>query len=139
MGALQSSTSEEAKFVQMYFIKNIQEQTERRCNVIQNLDRKIVARLQAMLHEHNELINSFKTALEKEGLDDDVRIVIRADKIPGQHKGTTNAPTCNEVAVLLTNQKAGRRDIVLQRRSDNPNDLTLIDSGHAKYDALHFY
>ena len=67
-----------------------------------------------------------------------MRIVIRADKVHNLHKGTTNAPTCNEVAVLLTNQKAGHRDIVLQRRSDNPNDLTLIDSGHAKYDSLQY-
>ena len=72
MGALQSEKNENAKFAQMYFIKNAHDQTERRCNVIKNLDRAIVADLQAMLHRHNELIHGFKTALEKEDLGDEV-------------------------------------------------------------------
>ena len=38
MGALQANRSGEEKFVQMYFIKNIKEQADRRCTVVQNLD-----------------------------------------------------------------------------------------------------
>ena len=137
MGALEASKEGDEKFLQIYFIGNHEEQTDRRCAIIQDLDREIVRELQEMLHQHNDLINGFKTALEKENLDEDVQIVIRADaKAPGQHKGTMNAPTTNEVAVLLTNEKAGKRDIVLQKKSGDPNSLTLIDSGHRKYDAL---
>ena len=58
--------------------------------------------------------------------------------MPGQRKGTVNAPSANEVAVLLTDADAGKRDIVLQRRSSNPNDLTIIDSLHRKYDSLQY-
>ena len=69
---------------------------------------------------------------------EDVKIVIRTERVPGQHKGTVNAPSANEVAVLLTDADAGKRDIVLQRRSSNPNDLTIIDSLNAKYDTLQY-
>ena len=138
MGALEASKEGDEKFVQIYFIGNHEEQADRRCAIIDDLDREIVADLQEMLHQNNDLIKGFKTALEKENLDEDVKIVIRAERVPGQHKGTTNAPTVNEVAVLLTNEKAGKRDIVLQRRSNDPNSLILIDSGHRKYDALQY-
>ena len=136
MGALEASKEGEEKFVQIYFIKSAEEQTDRRCQVITNLDRQVVADLQEMLHQHNDLIKGFKTALEKENLDEEVQVIVRAERIPGQHKGTLNAPKVNEVAVLLANQKAQKRDIVLQRRSNDPNSLTLIDSSHKAYDAL---
>ena len=109
MGPLMNTRDEESKFIQMYFINNMEDQADRRCTVIPNLDKEIVVGLQAMLHEHNQLIHSFKTALEDESFDDEVRIVLRSERVPGQHKGTVNTPKTNEVAVLLANQKAGKR------------------------------
>ena len=139
MGPLMNRRDEESKFIQMYFINNMADQADRRCTVIPNLDKEIVVGLQAMLHEHNQLINSFKTALEDENFDDEVHIVLRSERVPGQHKGTVNAPKTNEVAVLLANQKAGKRDIVLKVRSnDMANDLKIIDAGHVKYDSLQY-
>ena len=72
MGALEPSREKDEKFIQIYFIKNLEDQTDRRCNVIQNLDREVVQDLQGMLHRHNHLIREFKTALENENLSDDV-------------------------------------------------------------------
>ena len=139
MGPLTNRRDEESKFIQMYFINNMEDQADRRCRVIPNLDKEIVVGLQAMLHEHNALINSFKMAIEDENFDDEVHIVLRSERVPGQHKGTVNAPKTNEVAVLLADQKAGKRDIVLKVRSnDTANDLKIIHAGHVKYDSLQY-
>ena len=138
MGPVTNRRDEESKFIQMYFINNMQAQADRRCTVIPNLDKGIVVELQAMLHEHNRLINCFKSAMEDENLDDEVQIVLRSERVPGQHKGTVNNPTTNEVAVLLANQKAGKRDVVLKVRSNEANQLKIIDAGHVKYDSLQY-
>ena len=137
LGSLQAPVGATPGFLQIYFTTASQEANERLKN-FSDLDRDIVEGLQTMLHENNSLIQSFKTALETNPTDE-ARIVIKADKTPaGKHKGRFNAPTTNEVAVLLVNQEAGRRDIVLKLRSNDPKDIQIIDSGHRKYDALQY-
>ncbi|KAL8574075.1 hypothetical protein ACOMHN_065329 [Nucella lapillus] len=54
-----------------------------------------------MLHETNTYVASFKTALEKM-TGPEYRVVIRHDKAPAEeHPRRFNAPTSDEVAVLI--------------------------------------
>lgn len=49
---------------------------------------------------------------------DDYVFVIRADKTPAyQHKRRDNAPTINEVAIVIVNKVYDSRSIVLHRRN----------------------
>jgi hypothetical protein len=47
----------------------------------------------------------------------DYKVVIRADKQPaGTHERTFNAPTIDEVAILIVGENVETRDIVLTHR-----------------------
>ena len=57
-----------------------------------------------MLHGCNSYVQSFKTALEKITLPEH-RVVIRPDRAPaGEHARRFNAPTVDEVAVLIAGE-----------------------------------
>ncbi|XP_034140605.1 uncharacterized protein LOC117591447 [Drosophila guanche] len=78
----------------------------------------------------------FMTALERMP-SDDYKVVIRADKRPaGTHERTFNAPTINEVAILIVGENLETRDIVLTRR--NTGQLQRIYETHHSYDALQY-
>ena len=71
------------------------------------------------------------TALERMATDD-YKVVIRADKRPtGTHERTFNAPTIDEVAILIVGENLERRDIALARR-----DTGQIQ--HRSYDTLQY-
>jgi hypothetical protein len=90
-----------------------------------------------MLHSINPYVHSFKVA--KDLLCDheqQYKVVIHADRRPsGEHRGRCNAPTCDEVAVLMVTEEHGKRDIIL-RKCDNT--LTRIAETHRSYDALQY-
>ncbi|KIH60924.1 hypothetical protein ANCDUO_08810 [Ancylostoma duodenale] len=66
---------------------------------------------------------------------DEYKVVIRADKRPrGEQERRFNAPTFNEVAVVMAGEHE-RRDIVIQRRSEG---LQCISETHRSYDALQY-
>ncbi|UYV61741.1 hypothetical protein LAZ67_1006243 [Cordylochernes scorpioides] len=114
---------------------SIKGQTDRRCQQIQGVRRNIVQGLQRMLHQHNLLVQQFKTALENLP-SDAYRVVVNADSTPpGQHPRRYNAPTANEVAVVLTGNQFGSRDIVLHQRD---NLLQHVSNTHRFYDALQY-
>ncbi|UYV75392.1 hypothetical protein LAZ67_13000113 [Cordylochernes scorpioides] len=88
-----------------------------------------------MLHQHNLLVHQFETALENLP-SDAYRIVVNADRTPpGQHPRRYNAPTANEVAVVLAGNQFGSRDIVLRQRD---NLLQHVSDTHRFYDALQY-
>ncbi|XP_071043086.1 uncharacterized protein [Parasteatoda tepidariorum] len=65
-----------------------------------------------------------------------LRQVIKADKVPyGEHTGTYNVPTVNEVAVVMAGDPCERRDIRIQRRD---NTIQRIQDNHRSYDALQY-
>ncbi|UYV71984.1 hypothetical protein LAZ67_9001443, partial [Cordylochernes scorpioides] len=110
-------------------------QTDRRCQQIQGVRRNIVQGLQRMLHQHNLLVQQFKTSLENLP-SDAYRVVVNADRTPpGQHPRRYNAPTANEVAVVLAGNQFGSRDIVLHQRD---NLLQHVSDTHRFYDALQY-
>ena len=67
---------------------------------------------------------------------DDHKILIRADKRPAEgHARQFNAPTINEVAVVIVGENVDSRDIILKRR--NGRQLQRVSETHRSYDALH--
>ncbi|XP_073513990.1 uncharacterized protein [Phyllobates terribilis] len=67
---------------------------------------------------------------------DDYKVVIRADKTPqGEHQRHFNAPTFDEVAILIVGNDFQSRDIVLQKMN---NSLQRVAETHRSYDALQY-
>lgn len=114
----------------------MEEQLDRRQEINRAMKRAILQGLQQLLHEHHALIRLFKTALERMP-NDDYKVVIRADKRPaGTHERTFNAPTIDEVAILVVGENLETRDIVLSRR--DTGHLQRIYETHRSYDTLQY-
>lgn len=131
-----------AQFLQIYFISDEGQQVERRCEIfnMREKERAIVREIQQMLHEVNVYVRTFKMNLDHMN-NDQFNILIRADKRPaGAHARQYNAPTTDEIAVIIPNYNANtgaqRRDILLRRRCDGP--LQKISETHRSYDALQY-
>lgn len=135
-GALLPPVNADHKFLQIYFLGNSDAEINQRCAISRAVKREIIGQLQQLLHENNQLITLFKTALETMPSDDH-KIVIRADKRPaGEHERRFNAPTLNEVAIVVVGENLESRDIVIRRR--NGNNLQRIYETHRSYDALQY-
>lgn len=110
-------------------------QIEQRQRLHPGTRNRIIAELQQLLHERNELVRLFKTAIDRMPADD-YSIVIRADKRPpGQHERQFNAPTIDEVAIVIVGEQFERRDIIIQRRNA---ELQRVAETHRSYDALQY-
>lgn len=127
---------QEHKYLQIYFLGDSHDEVNRRCAIFNTMKREIVQQLQQMLHEQNELIKLFTTSLE-EMPSDDHSIVIKADKRPaGTHERQYNAPTVNEISIVVVGENLESRDIVIKRRTGNA--LERISETHRSYDALQY-
>ncbi|XP_076253496.1 uncharacterized protein LOC143191941 [Rhynchophorus ferrugineus] len=114
---------------------NSPQEIDLRCAHNNLVKRSIVEQLQTLFHQHNQLIILFKTALDLMPSDNH-KIVIRADKTPaGQHTRRFNAPTIDEVAIVVVGENLESRDIVLHRRNFQ---LQPIKETHRSYDALQY-
>jgi hypothetical protein len=83
-------------------------QVDTRCAHNNSVKRPIVEQLQTFFHQHNGLTALFNH-----------KIVIRADQTPaGQHARCFNAPTIDEVAIVVVGENLENRDIVSHRRND---------------------
>ncbi|RCN34815.1 hypothetical protein ANCCAN_19329 [Ancylostoma caninum] len=103
----------------IYFTGDEEQQADQRCENIGGTRRNIVLDVQRMFHQHNNLVRLFKTSLERMPTDE-FKVVIRADKRPaGEHERRFNAPTVNEVAVVIVGEDVDRRDIIIQKRNDS--------------------
>lgn len=84
------------------------------------------------------MFKDFKYNLENRSLCDreDLKLIIHADRVPvNQHRGRYNAPTTNEVAVLLVDDDKGSRDIVSNCRDGR---LQRVSELHRSYDPLQY-
>jgi hypothetical protein len=110
-------------------------EADQRCSNIPGTKRHIVLNLQRFLHRNKLLVNIFKTSLEKMPTDE-YKVVIRADRrAVGEHERRYNAPTLDEVAVVMVAEDFNKRDIIIQRMSEN---LQSISDTHRSYDALQY-
>lgn len=92
-------------------------QVYQRCTHNNSVKRPIVEQLQTFFHQHNELVALFTTALDRMPSDNH-KIVIKAYKTPaGQHTRRFNAPTIDEVVIVVIGENLENRDIVLHRRN----------------------
>ena len=134
-GSLLPLPDADHKFLQIYFMGNTDEQIDQRCRFNTNTKRDIVAALQTFFDQNNELVRLFRTALDRMPTDDYV-VVIRADKTPaGEHERRFNAPTINEVAIVIVGEEFNSRDIILHRRNGN---VQRVSETHRSYDALQY-
>jgi hypothetical protein len=134
-GSLLPTPDSDYKFLQIYFMGDSARQVDTRYAHNNSVKRPIVEQLQTFFHQHNELIALFKTALDRMPSDNH-KIVIRADKTPaGQHARRFNAPTIDEVAIVVVGENLENRDIVLHRRNDQ---LQRVSETHRSYDALQY-
>jgi hypothetical protein len=135
IGSLLPVENGDHQFLQIYFLGDSAEEAQKRCSVFPNTRLDIITDLQEMLHSKNPYIQSFKTALENMP-SEEYKVVIRADKTPrGEHQRRFNAPTFNEVAIVMSGNEFERRDIVLQKRDSN---LQRVVETHRSYDALQY-
>lgn len=136
-GSLLPVPDTDYKLLQIYFMgqSDDDQQVDQRIFYNNGARRNIVQSLQIFFHQRNELIRLFKVAKDRM-LSDDHSIVIRADKTPiGQHERRFNAPTIDEVAIIIVGEEFNSRDIVLHRRN---NQLQRICETHPSYDALQY-
>lgn len=126
---------EDAKFLQIYFMGDDNAELDQRCGISTKTKREVIEELQTFFHEHNQLVRLFKTALDRMP-SDDYRIVIRSDKTPsGEHERRFNAPTIDDVAIVMVGPAEKNRDIVLSRRDEQ---LQRVFDTHRSYDALQY-
>ena len=132
---LSAEEGTDPKFLQIYFLGDSDAEAARRCSVIQDINELTVRSLQDMLHSYNPYVRDFKTAFENMHLDNH-RVHIRADKTPpGEHPRRFNAPSGNEVAVVLVGQELGKHDILLRKRDDQVQRVSVT---HRSYDLLQY-
>lgn len=125
----------ESKFLQIYFMGNEETEINQRCKIINGMNREIISNLQRFLHKNNAMVSSFKYALEHMP-SHECKIIIKADpNITKAHKKRLNAPSTNEIAVLMVHDEINNRDIVIQKRD---NTLQRVNETHRKYDALQY-
>ena len=135
LGSILPTNEDNPNFLQIYFIGNHELEANRRCSIISNVDLDIVTQIQMFLHEHNKLIHLFKFAIEKMPTDR-YRAIINPDKTPiGEHERRYNAPTTDEIAIVMVGHSCSSRDIVLHCRDTT---LTRISETHRSYDGLQY-
>lgn len=139
MGSMLPLPDEDPKFFQIYFVGQADDndQVHYRQHYNPGTKERIVAELQIMLHANNQLLATFKQAKDDPRFcSDDHFIAIHADKTPaGQHPGRFNAPSMNDVAILMVGDPVAPRDIIIRRRDES---LNRISETHRSYDALQY-
>ncbi|KMQ85421.1 dna helicase, partial [Lasius niger] len=117
VGSLLPASQQEAQFLQIYFVG----EDER----------------EMMLHDYNSYIKNLKTTLDKvPPTCQNFQVIIHANRRPADsYRGRFNAPTTNEVALVVVGQQFEKRDIVLQ---SHDNTLRRISEIHRSYDALQY-
>ena len=136
LGPLNVQENETPKYLQMYFMGDTEDETKRRIDHLSSgkLDTSIVLNLQHMLHNHNNLIQTFKFAQQQ--VKENYKVVINAEKRPtGEHERRFNEPTNDDVAVLVVGEQCCNRDIILQHKEEG---MQRINELHRSYDALQY-
>ncbi|UYV76849.1 hypothetical protein LAZ67_14002190, partial [Cordylochernes scorpioides] len=99
-------------FLQVFFIGDSSAEVATRHRNFPITKPHIFSIFQDMLHRHNPSIENMPSP--------DYKLVIKADKAPpGHHPRTFNAPTVNEVAIVIVQENCDRRDIVLSKRGSD--------------------
>lgn len=135
IGSLMPMPNEDPKFLQIYFMGSCEERVTTRCQynfIEQAEERAIVVLLEIFLENRNHLFKRVSPQLKN----DNYQIVIKADKVPsGEHAGRFNAPTVDEVAIIMVGDPVDNRSIKITHRD---NTVSRISDIHRLYDALQY-
>ena len=139
IGTIVPTAGESPKFAQIYFIDNQESEVAARCAIIDGLRPDIVSSINELLIDDNHYVEVFKLAKEifkQQDNPSNVKIVINENKRPlGEHSRRYNSPVSDEIAVLMPNDNASNRDIVLHYRDGG---LRHISELHRSYDPLQY-
>lgn len=138
IGNICPNANDQPKYLQIFFMGNKDLQLDTRCELNAQIQRHLLHEIQEMLFEHNVLIRRFKTANEimLNNPNPEYKIVMRADRKPvGEHERCFNAPTTDEIAVIIVGNDYQPRDIVLHQRDNN---LVRVNDCHPLYNALQY-
>ncbi|GFS08718.1 DNA helicase [Elysia marginata] len=118
IGSLFLASQNQHSFLQVYFVDS-GEVVQRRKSLFQGLEYSILLDVQDMLHQHNRYISELRCAYEfvRNYYDSYVIVISENARPSGEHERRYNAPTSNDIAVLMPNDAAGYRDIVLHTKS----------------------
>ena len=117
-GSLLPMRNSDYKFLQIYFMGNSARQVDQHSSQNSLVKRPIVEQLQIFFHQHNEVVALFTTTLVRMRYDNH-KIVFKVDKMPaGQHAKCFNAPTIDEVAIVVMGENSENRDIVLHQHNN---------------------
>ncbi|XP_025416646.1 uncharacterized protein LOC112687887 isoform X2 [Sipha flava] len=134
-GSLLSFPDTESQFLQIYFVENSNDELNRHCAIVPSARRQIILDLQIFFQQHNELVQLFKTPLDCMPSDNH-RIVIRVDKTSFEENARRfNAPTIDEVAIVIVGEQFPSHDIVLHRSNEQ---LQCVSELYRSYDALQY-
>jgi hypothetical protein len=108
VGSILTPSDGQHKFFQIYFMGVERLEAKQRCNNIPDAHHDNDTDLQQMLHEHNAYVHVFKTTLQTKP-SYAYKVVICADKKPaGEHERRFNAPTTDEVSVVIVGNEFDR-------------------------------
>ncbi len=138
LGPLECSSDTSRNGLQIFFLDS-REQTNCRMSMYQRTRRTTIEKLQHIIEASNSYVASFKYALELIDCPE-YDIVIHSDRKPDdEHRGRFNAPTCSEIAVLLSGTVSDNRDIRLKKRHvDGEYDFQRIHQVHRAYVPLQY-
>ena len=127
------------KFAALYFYDADHEVENRMSHQTKKLNPDILAILQEVLKRVNPYINSFQQALEIYEKDDNVKLVLLADKKKATKKsapsGCLSLPQGCELAAIMHEDEHEHPDILVYTRE---GPVQRINPNHRSYDALHY-
>ncbi|XP_064619467.1 uncharacterized protein LOC135482915 [Lineus longissimus] len=140
IGDLYPDATAQPQFLQIYFVQNLSHELKHRQSITGNgnLRTHLINGLNSLLHAQNKYIRQLKSAVEYLSLQEsqDLRVVIHEDKTPQkEHPRRYNAPSGDDVGILMPNEPTATRDIILHQRSGH---LQHISELHRAYDALQY-
>ena len=133
LGSLLPQPDSDYQFVQLYFVSDMTEQAKARQAHLKATKLDVLLPLQQVLHANNPYVRDFKRKLQQSTKP--IRLLITEALPPNMHKGRFNKPQSDEVAVILTDKPAAKRDIIVETRS---NTLKRVSELHRSYDPLQY-
>ena len=127
IGSIVPTEGESPKFAQIYFIDNEESEIATRSAIVDGLKPDIIRGINHLLHESNHYIEVFKVAKE----------IFEQENThtSGEHYRRYNRPLSDEIGVLMPNDAANNRDIVLHYKDGG---LKHISELHRSYKPLQY-
>ncbi|XP_055880684.1 uncharacterized protein LOC106057028 isoform X2 [Biomphalaria glabrata] len=122
------------KSLQIYFMKNENKQAQQRCTNVRGIKADIILELQQILHQNNQIIKLFKTAIKEMPSDYYILPPDSTISSPEEQKAR-QFPTINEIIVSNTQDNSYKGALVISKCSPH---LRTVPRFHRSYDALQY-